>query len=240
MDISSQRATMRRLGLVAQLVEQRIENPCVGGSIPPRATKDSAVKQNANPCRLAFLFSKTNHRLSQDISLVFLFPELPLNYHVVGAFSTVSPSELEDRRQGPIEHGAPQPSVGKKKHGSETGKCCGHIVASRQKMQHADCEQADDNRSTGRLRQQADNAQLALAYPGKPCKNTAEQQSCHEAAGAEIVGQYPNDEVAGVGHRAGQRCQHCQRDSNRQLWPLYGRSDQKTSNLRTPEMGIMG
>ena len=27
------------LGLVAQSVEQRIENPCVGGSIPPRATK---------------------------------------------------------------------------------------------------------------------------------------------------------------------------------------------------------
>ena len=25
-------------GLVAQSVEQRIENPCVGGSIPPRAT----------------------------------------------------------------------------------------------------------------------------------------------------------------------------------------------------------
>jgi hypothetical protein len=25
-------------GLVAQLVEQRIENPCVGGSIPPQAT----------------------------------------------------------------------------------------------------------------------------------------------------------------------------------------------------------
>ena len=25
-------------GLVAQLVEQRIENPCVGGSIPSRAT----------------------------------------------------------------------------------------------------------------------------------------------------------------------------------------------------------
>src|SRR5471032_32509 len=44
------------LGLVAQWVEQRIENPCVGGSIPPRATKNS-VKQNANPCRLAFLFA---------------------------------------------------------------------------------------------------------------------------------------------------------------------------------------
>jgi hypothetical protein len=28
------------LGLVAQSVEQRIENPCVGGSIPPRATKN--------------------------------------------------------------------------------------------------------------------------------------------------------------------------------------------------------
>ena len=26
------------LGPVAQLVEQRIENPCVGGSIPPQAT----------------------------------------------------------------------------------------------------------------------------------------------------------------------------------------------------------
>jgi hypothetical protein len=31
---------LRALGLVAQLVEQRIENPCVGGSIPPRATKN--------------------------------------------------------------------------------------------------------------------------------------------------------------------------------------------------------
>jgi hypothetical protein len=32
------------LGLVAQPVEQRIENPCVGGSIPPRATKNSKQK----------------------------------------------------------------------------------------------------------------------------------------------------------------------------------------------------
>lgn len=32
-------AILFRLGLVAQSVEQRIENPCVGGSIPPRATK---------------------------------------------------------------------------------------------------------------------------------------------------------------------------------------------------------
>jgi hypothetical protein len=37
-------AILARLGLVAQLVEQRIENPCVGGSIPPRATKDISSK----------------------------------------------------------------------------------------------------------------------------------------------------------------------------------------------------
>ena len=30
-------------GLVAQSVEQRIENPCVGGSIPPRATKKDQI-----------------------------------------------------------------------------------------------------------------------------------------------------------------------------------------------------
>ena len=40
-------AIIRHLGLVAQSVEQRIENPCVGGSIPPRATKNSLFK-NAN------------------------------------------------------------------------------------------------------------------------------------------------------------------------------------------------
>jgi protein PhnA len=43
------------LGLVAQLVEQRIENPCVGGSIPPRATKNSAVHAKRH-LRVAFLF----------------------------------------------------------------------------------------------------------------------------------------------------------------------------------------
>ena len=30
---------------IAQLVEQRTENPCVGGSIPPRATTCAAVAQ---------------------------------------------------------------------------------------------------------------------------------------------------------------------------------------------------
>ncbi len=33
-----------RVGLVAQSVEQRIENPCVGGSIPPQATKNSSIE----------------------------------------------------------------------------------------------------------------------------------------------------------------------------------------------------
>ena len=40
-------AILRRLGLVAQSVEQRIENPCVGGSIPPRATKNIAIMRQA-------------------------------------------------------------------------------------------------------------------------------------------------------------------------------------------------
>ena len=32
-------------GSIAQLVEQRTENPCVGGSNPPRATTYAAVAQ---------------------------------------------------------------------------------------------------------------------------------------------------------------------------------------------------
>ena len=48
-------AIIRHLGLVAQSVEQRIENPCVGGSIPPRATKNSFHVQKRH-LRVAFLF----------------------------------------------------------------------------------------------------------------------------------------------------------------------------------------
>ena len=43
------------LGLVAQSVEQRIENPCVGGSIPPRATKNIKDLASAR----SFLFGRT-------------------------------------------------------------------------------------------------------------------------------------------------------------------------------------
>ena len=37
----------RPAGSVAQLVEQRTENPCVGGSIPPRATILTAFYRTA-------------------------------------------------------------------------------------------------------------------------------------------------------------------------------------------------
>jgi hypothetical protein len=33
-------------GAVAQLVEQRTENPCVGGSIPPHTTKGKNLQSN--------------------------------------------------------------------------------------------------------------------------------------------------------------------------------------------------
>ena len=48
------------LGLVAQLVEQRIENPRVGGSIPPQATKIQAKKPGPRDrafCFLVWLFN---------------------------------------------------------------------------------------------------------------------------------------------------------------------------------------
>ena len=51
------------VGLVAQSVEQRIENPCVGGSIPPQATK--RFKHLAPPgiyCGGVFAFSHANRR----------------------------------------------------------------------------------------------------------------------------------------------------------------------------------
>ena len=45
------------LGLVAQLVEQRIENPRVGGSIPPQATKIQALSPGQKPGLFAFRLS---------------------------------------------------------------------------------------------------------------------------------------------------------------------------------------
>jgi hypothetical protein len=40
--------SLQKNGLVAQLVEQRTENPCVGGSIPPQATSTGALFYSEN------------------------------------------------------------------------------------------------------------------------------------------------------------------------------------------------
>ena len=63
---------MLGLGLVAQSVEQRIENPRVGGSIPPQATKNNVMK-SSTWCSLALSLAKwpeitgttAGHRLLQ-------------------------------------------------------------------------------------------------------------------------------------------------------------------------------
>ena len=62
-------AIIRHLGLVAQSVEQRIENPCVGGSIPPRATKNKFYVQKRH-LRVAFLFVALTFQLKPDLPLV--------------------------------------------------------------------------------------------------------------------------------------------------------------------------
>lgn len=45
---------MPALGSVAQSVEQRTENPCVGGSIPPRATN---IKGQPTGCPFLYTLS---------------------------------------------------------------------------------------------------------------------------------------------------------------------------------------
>ena len=50
------------LGPVAQSVEQRIENPCVGGSIPPQATKNPKLIKGLRILRES-LFLRLNHAL---------------------------------------------------------------------------------------------------------------------------------------------------------------------------------
>jgi hypothetical protein len=62
-------AIIRHLGLVAQSVEQRIENPCVGGSIPPRATKNSAVHTKTPTFGLAFLRLSSHPAFTLRIAL---------------------------------------------------------------------------------------------------------------------------------------------------------------------------
>jgi hypothetical protein len=165
--------------------------------------------------RVAFLFSKVKilcHRVcafgKPEVLLFLLFPEFTLDHPVVGAFTRVSAREHGKRRQHSIEQGAPQPRVGEKKSRREPYKHCGYVIALRQKVQQAECEQAHDEWSTGGLGQQATNAQLAFAYPGESCQKNTKKQACHWPARTEVIGQYPDDKETGIGHRAGQSGQH--------------------------------
>ena len=65
------------LGLVAQSVEQRIENPCVGGSIPPRATK-----KHQNHLRVVFSF--VVWQAQTPFALDILIMNCPLKGHIYG------------------------------------------------------------------------------------------------------------------------------------------------------------
>ena len=62
-------------GLVAQLVEQRIENPRVGGSIPPQATTElPIVAQQCPEARMnigsaGFYFAQRCPRLPRDYQI---------------------------------------------------------------------------------------------------------------------------------------------------------------------------
>ena len=48
-----------QVGLVAQLVEQRTENPCVGGSIPPQTTKAPVFGAFSFYILFLFMFSRS-------------------------------------------------------------------------------------------------------------------------------------------------------------------------------------
>ena len=138
-----------------------------------------------------------------DILSILLFPEFAIDHHVVGVVGRLLPREFEDRRYHPVEHRSPQPGVGEKKSRSESRKEYGYIVASRQEVQQAECEDADDEWPAHGFGQEADNAQLPLSSPRKSCKESAQQQSSHDPARAEVIGQDPDDKKTGIGHRAG-------------------------------------
>ena len=68
-------------GQVAQLVEQRTENPCVGGSIPSLTTK--YPKSLKNLTLSDFLFSM--HRTRFDsLSITFVHLRIPFLLHQLG------------------------------------------------------------------------------------------------------------------------------------------------------------
>ena len=56
----------RALGQVAQLVEQRTENPCVGGSIPPLATIFRAREADAKSAKVSIRFGQADAKRTQN------------------------------------------------------------------------------------------------------------------------------------------------------------------------------
>ena len=145
------------------------------------------------------------------LALVFLFPEFTFDHGVVGvgAIARVAARcEPGKRRQQPVKCRFPQPGEGEKKSRRHSREQCGHMFASRQEAQQGQGEQAYDEWPARRFWQQTDYAQPAIAYPGEPCEQSAQQQARRESACAEIIGEHADDKETGVGHRAGQGCQH--------------------------------
>ena len=73
---SRQTFPAHKLGQVAQLVEQRTENPCVGSSILPLTTSRPRVQIDAKRCNLALLGAKrpTTQRLRAPAASLFSAP----------------------------------------------------------------------------------------------------------------------------------------------------------------------
>jgi hypothetical protein len=74
------RLAMTPPGLVAQSVAQRIENPCVGGSIPPRATKNILDETPTHAGR-RFVLGDRGPRVR---SIVGSLPAVQLNHRAAG------------------------------------------------------------------------------------------------------------------------------------------------------------
>jgi hypothetical protein len=173
------------------------------------------------------------------IALLFPFPEFTFDHRVVVGALTRVPARGEPgkRRSQAIEDGFPQPRVGKQESHRQTDKQCGYMLAARQEAQQAECKQAHHEGPAHGLRQQANQAQPAFADRWEPGEQDAQQQARHHAARTEMMGQLADDKVAGVGHRAGQGCEHGQDKSDRQPGPADRDSDKGSEDLRTPEVG---
>ncbi len=82
-------------GQVAQSVEQRTENPCVGGSIPPLATKILSSRLNGTRCKkvvliLVIILSTQSNYISAE----YIFPKKGFYSHL----------EEVGMRKNPLSH----------------------------------------------------------------------------------------------------------------------------------------